>query len=153
MKQYAGMGTMELHYTTISGTDIMNAIPPSTRKNAEKIIAKARTRTHMQVLEKLTDIIDAKNRLRDNAPFIVHETHTQAGRSLEEGMELMLQSYFESLADDRKYLLKQYRIVDVARKVVGVGSVGTRCWVVFMEDKRNKEPLFLQMKEAQPSVL
>ena len=153
MKQYAGMGTLELHYCTISGSDLMNSLPPSTRKGAERMIAKARSQTHMQVLEKLTDIIDEKNRLRENAPFIVRETQTQAGRSIEEALELMLISYLDSLADDRKYLLSQYRIVDVVRKVVGVGSVGTRCWVIFLEDSHNKEPLFLQLKEAQPSVL
>ena len=107
----------------------------------------------MQVLDKLTDLVDDKFRLRDDAPFIVHETHTDSGRTIKEGLELFLQSYMESLADDRKYLLEQYRIVDVARKIVGVGSVGTRCWVIFLKGNHNEDPLFLQLKEAQPSVL
>jgi uncharacterized protein (DUF2252 family) len=153
MKQYAGLGTLELHYCTIRGSDLMNSIPKATRKGAEKIITKARNQTHMQVLEKLTDIIDKKNRLRENAPFIVHETKTKAGRSIDEALELMLRSYFDSLGNDRKHLLTKFRIVDVVRKVVGVGSVGTRCWVIFLEDNHNQEPLFLQLKEAQPSVL
>jgi len=58
-----------------------------------------------------------------------------------------------SLADDRKKLLQEYRIVDVVRKVVGVGSVGTRCWVIFLLGNHTDDPLFLQVKEAQPSVL
>ncbi|HWR99586.1 MAG TPA: DUF2252 domain-containing protein [Prolixibacteraceae bacterium] len=153
MKKYAFMGHLELSYAKIDENDILGAISPSARKGAEKIIEKARSRTHMQVLTKLTDIVDAKNRLRENAPFIVRETHTQAGRPIEEALGLVLESYFASLADDRKNLLKRYRIVDVVRKVVGVGSVGTRCWVIFMEGNHEQDPLFLQVKEAQPSVL
>jgi uncharacterized protein (DUF2252 family) len=107
----------------------------------------------MQVLEKLTDIIDKKHLLREDAPFIVRETKTLKGRSMNEALGLFLESYFQSLADDRKNLLQHYRIIDVVRKVVGVGSVGTRCWVVFLEGNHDGDPLFLQVKEAQPSVL
>ena len=83
----------------------------------------------------------------------MHETHAPSGIPVEEALGLVLESYFASLADDRKNLLKRYRIVDVVRKVVGVGSVGTRCWVIFLEGNHDKDPLFLQVKEAQPSVL
>ena len=153
MKQYAYMGSMELWYSTINGNDVLKTLSPSARKGAEKIMGKARTRTHLQVLGKLTDIVDDKYRLRDDAPFIVHETHTKAGRPIEEALGLMLGSYFLSLADDRKNLLQHYRIVDVARKIVGVGSVGTRCWIIFLIGNNTGDPLFLQVKEAQPSVL
>jgi len=152
MKQYAFMGHLELWYSTINENDILNSLSPSARKGAEKIVGKARQRSHMQVLSKLTDLVDDKFCLRENAPFIVRETHTQAGRSIEEALGLLLESYFLSLADDRKKLLQQYRIVDVARKVVGVGSVGTRCWVIFLLGNHSNDPLFLQVKEAQPSV-
>jgi len=147
------MGNMELWYSTISENDILNTLSPSARKGAEKIMGKARQRSHMQVLSKLTDLIDEKYRLREDAPFIVRETHTLKGRTIEEALGLLLDSYFLSLADDRKKLLQEYRIVDVARKVVGVGSVGTRCWVIFLLGNHTDDPLFLQVKEAQPSVL
>jgi uncharacterized protein (DUF2252 family) len=153
MNQYANMGYMELYYQNISGSDIMNVISPLARKGAEKIMSKAQKRTHMQVLEKLTDIVDEKNLLRVNAPFIVRETQTQAGRSIEEALELLLESYFASLSDEKKHLLKHYSIVDVVRKVVGVGSVGTRCWIIFLKGNYAGDPLFLQVKEAQSSVL
>ena len=153
MKKFAAMGNLELWYSTIVPEDILNSLSPSARKGGEKIIQKARSRTHMQVLEKLTDIIDKKNRLRDDAPFIVHETHSRSGRTIEETLGLFLESYFVSLADDRKNLLQKYRIADVVRKIVGVGSVGTRCWVLFLEGNQADDPLFLQVKEAQPSVL
>jgi uncharacterized protein (DUF2252 family) len=153
IKQYAYMGKMELWYTTMKDKDVMKTLPPAQQKALKKVTDKARTRTHLQVLDKLTDIVDEKYRLRDDAPFFVHETHTQAGRPVEEALQLVLESYFLSLADDRKNLLKYYHIVDVARKVVGVGSVGTRCWVIFLIGISSGDPLFLQVKEAQPSVL
>lgn len=153
MKQFAYMGNMELWYSTIRDKDILKTLSPSARKGAEKIMSKARERTHMQVLGKLTDLVDDKFRLKVNAPFIVRETHTQAGRPLDEALGLFLESYFLSLADDRKALLQHYRIVDAARKVVGVGSVGTRCWIIFLTGNNSNDPLFLQLKEAQPSVL
>jgi uncharacterized protein (DUF2252 family) len=153
MKEFAYMGNMELWYSTIRDKDIMKTLSPSARKGAAKIISKARERTHMQVLGKLTDIVDDKFRLKVNAPFIVRETHTQNGIPIEEALGLFLDSYLLSLADDRKALLQHYRIVDVARKVVGVGSVGTRCWIIFLTGNNSNDPLFLQLKEAQPSVL
>lgn len=153
MKEFAYMGNMELWYSTIRDKDIMKTLSPSARKGAAKIISKARERTHMQVLGKLTDIVDDKFRLKVNAPFIVRETHTQNGIPIEEALGLFLDSYLLSLADDRKALLEHYRIVDVARKVVGVGSVGTRCWILFLTGNNSDDPLFLQLKEAQPSVL
>ena len=153
IRQYANMGNMELLYSTIKEKDILKTLPPSQQKVLKKMTSKARTRTHMQVLDKLTDIIDNKYRLRDDAPFIIHDTHAQSGRPIEEALGFLLESYFLSLADDRKNLLRHYRIVDVARKVVGVGSVGTKCWIIFLAGSSADDPLFLQVKEAQPSVL
>lgn len=153
IRQYAFMGNMELWYTTINEDDVMKSLSGTAVVGLRRIATKARQRTHMQVLDKLTDIVDDKFRLRDNAPFIVRETHVESGKTINEALELFLQSYLPSLADDRKFLLSQYRIVDVARKVVGVGSVGTRCWVVFLKGNHDQDPLFLQIKEAQPSVL
>lgn len=153
MKEYAQMGNMELWYATITEKDILKTITPAQQQGLKKITSKARTRTHMQVLDKLTDIVDDKYRFKDDAPFIVHETHTQAGRPIEEALALFLESYFLTLGDDRIKLLRHYRIADVVRKVVGVGSVGTRCWVIFLTGNNSDDPLFLQVKEAQPSVL
>jgi uncharacterized protein (DUF2252 family) len=153
MKQYAYMGRMELWYSNIDENDILKVLSPSARKIAVKIISKARQHTHMQVLGKLTDIVDKKYRLRDDVPFIVHETYTADGKPIKEALSLLLESYYHSLADDRKNLLQHYRIIDVARKVVGVGSVGTRCWIIFLAGDHSDDPLFLQVKEAQLSVL
>ena len=153
MKEYAYKGNLELWYSTINAKDVLKALNPSARKAADRIMTKARQRTHMQVLGKMTDLVDDKYRLKVNAPFIVRETHTTAGRPIEEALGMLLESYFKSLAHDRKNLLKHYRIVDVARKIVGVGSVGTRCWIIFLTGNNSDDPLFLQVKEAQPSVM
>jgi len=153
MKEYAYKGNLELWYSTINAKDVLKALNPSARKAADRMMTKARQRTHMQVLGKMTDLVDKKYRLKVNAPFIVRETHTQAGRPIEEALGMLLESYFNSLAHDRKNLLKHYRIVDIARKIVGVGSVGTRCWIIFLTGNNSNDPLFLQVKEAQPSVM
>ena len=153
MKQYAQMGSLELWYSTIKEKDILGSLNASARAGAEKIFSKARTRTHMQVLGKLTDIVDEKHLLRESAPFIVRMTHLENGKPIREGIRFFLESYLASLADDRASLLKRYRITDVVRKVVGVGSVGTRCFVVFLTGSHSDDPLFLQLKEAESSVL
>ncbi|MEI7983606.1 MAG: DUF2252 family protein, partial [Bacteroidota bacterium] len=153
MLEYAGTGYLDLWYATIKEKDILETLSGSAVKGAVRIMGKARERTHMQVLGKLTDLVDDKYRLRENAPFIVRESHLKDGTSIEDAVGLFMESYFLSMADERKTLLKNYRIVDVVRKVVGVGSVGTRCWVVFLKGNHHNDPLFLQLKEAQPSVL
>jgi uncharacterized protein (DUF2252 family) len=153
MKEYANMGYMELNYATIKEKDIQNKLPQRLQKSLNRITDKARKQTHFQVLDKLTSIVDDKYRLRDDAPFIIHETQTEDGKPIDEVLGLVLESYMHSLADERKALLKQYRIVDAARKVVGVGSVGMRCWIVFLVGKKANDSLFLQVKEAQLSVL
>lgn len=153
MKEFAQMGHLELWYTTISEKDILKTLTPSARKGLKRITARARERTHLQVLGKMTDLVGDQYRLRINAPFIVRETHTQSGLPIEEALQVTLESYLKSLADDRKKLLQHYQITDVARKIVGVGSVGTRCWLIFLTGNGSNDPLFLQVKEAQPSVL
>ena len=153
MRKYASMGNLELWYSTIKEDDILDALSGSAIEGAQKMMNKAHEATHMQVLGKLTDLVDEKYRLKVNAPFIVRQTHTKQGTPIKEALGLFLDSYFQSLANDRKKLLKNYRIVDIARKIVGVGSVGTRCWIIFLTGNHSDDPLFLQLKEAQPSVL
>ncbi len=153
MQEYARMGYLDLWYATINEADILEFLTGTAQKGALKIMAKARQRTHLQVLGKLTDLVDEKYRLRENAPFIVRETNVQDGRPIEEALGLFFESYFQSLADERKSLLRNYRITDVVRKIVGVGSVGTRCWLVFVTGNHSDDPLFLQIKQAERSVL
>ena len=94
MQEYAHMGYLDLWYATINETDILKSLTGTAHKGALKIMAKARQRTHLQVLGKLTDLVDEKYRLRENAPFIVRETNVQGGRPIEEALGLFFESYF-----------------------------------------------------------
>lgn len=153
IREYAHMGYLATWYATIREQDLFAAISPKLGGRLQKILAKARKGSHLQVLEKMTDLVDDKQRIVESAPFVVRETVTQQGTPIKKALGSFLEKYFSSLSPDRKILLSRYQILDVARKVVGVGSVGTRCWVIFMQGVDDGDPLFLQVKEAQPSVL
>jgi uncharacterized protein (DUF2252 family) len=123
---------------------------------AEKLVAKARTRDSMQALEKLTEVVDGETRFVSDPPLIVpiEELVSETeGTRLTERMHGLLRSYRKTLQSDRQHLLNQFRFVSIARKVVGVGSVGTRAWVILMLGSDGQDPLLLQAKEAQASVL
>jgi uncharacterized protein (DUF2252 family) len=153
IRDYARMGYLETWYATLDEKDVLGAVSDEARRRGEKVLAKARQRTHTQVLEKMADLVDDQHRIVEHRPFIVRETHTETGQPVSEALDDFLQSYLESLGWDRRRLLERYQIVDVARKVVGVGSVGTRCWVILLKGLDDGDPLFLQVKQAQASVL
>jgi uncharacterized protein (DUF2252 family) len=153
MRKYARMGVLETWYQTIDASSMLASLSPDARIGAKRIMNKARGRTHLQVLGKLTEVVNNEHRIIEEAPLIVRETHTATGRPIAEALGLFLQAYLGSLTWDRRQLLSRYRILDVARKVVGVGSVGTYCWVILMEGIDGNDPLFLQVKQAQRSVL
>lgn len=153
IRRYAGMGQLEIWYDTIHSDRLVESLPPAWRASAGAVLDKARKRTHMQVLDKMTDLVDDQHRIVEQHPFIVRATQTSMGRPVDEAIGHCLAHYLDSLAPERRLLLSRYRIVDAAQKVVGVGSVGTRCWVVLMQGRDEDDPLFLQLKEAQPSVL
>lgn len=153
MRGYATMGVLGVWYDTIDSERLLEALPPWAREKAAAIMDKARRRNSIQVLEKMTDLIDDEHRIVEQHPFIVRADRTRYGRTSEEGVSHFMAQYIQSLAPDRQQLLLRYRIIDVAQKVVGVGSVGTRCWVVLLQGRDEDDPLFLQVKEAQPSVL
>ena len=125
-------------------------------KAAEKMLAKAHTRDSMQALGKLTTVVDGQRRIISDPPLIVPVEELFADMEADaiyEQLRSVLGKYRRTLQSDRRHLLEQFTLVQVARKVVGVGSVGTRAWIVLMEAGDGVEPLFLQAKEAQPSVL
>jgi len=153
IREYAHTGYLATWYATIREQDLFAAVSPNLRRRLRKILAKAKKGGHLQVLEKLTDLVDNKHRIVESTPFVVRETVTQQGTPIKKALATFLEKYLASLSADRRTLLSRYQILDVARKVVGVGSVGTRCWVIFMRGLDDGDPLFLQVKEAQPSVL
>jgi uncharacterized protein (DUF2252 family) len=153
IRRYAEMGELEVWYDTIDSERLLDALPAALRSSAGLVLEKARKRNHLQVLEKMTDLVDDDHRIIEQRPFIVRERFTSTGRPVQEAVGYCLAAYLDSLSPARRLLMSHYRIVDVALKVVGVGSVGTRCWVVLLQGRDWDDPLFLQLKEAQPSVL
>jgi len=126
------------------------------KARADKQLAKARTRDSLQALGKLTEVVDGETRFVSNPPLIVPigELVPEAeADSLTKQVHGLIRSYGASLQSDRRHLLNQFRFAGIARKVVGVGSVGTRAWVILMLGSDGQDPLLLQAKEAQASVL
>lgn len=153
MRDYARMGFLEVWYDRIDDAAILNAAPPALHPDVLEVTAKARARGHIRSLGKLTETIDGVRRLAEDVPLVVRESHLDDGTPIDVALDRMLGAYVASLPQDRARLLSRYRIVDVARKTVGVGSVGTGCWVLLMEGMDQADPLFLQVKEARTSVL
>ena len=153
MRRYAEMGYLEVWYDTIDERELLDALSPRVRRGAERAIAKARAKGHIRSLDRLTEQVDGEPRIVEDVPLITRETHSEQGTPIREALNVMLAAYIESLSLDRRRLLARYRLVDAARKVVGVGSVGTACWVMLLQGIDDDDPLFLQVKEAKRSVL
>ena len=127
-------------------------------KRAEKTAAKAHTRDSLQALSKLGELVDGKYRIASQPPIVVPARDLAAtyGLSPDEvvpAIHEQFRAYRATLQDDRRHLLERFEIVDAARKVVGVGSVGTRAFIVLLQGRDAHDPLFLQIKEATASVL
>ena len=153
LAEYAKMGYLDLWYANITEADLLQALPAPSKEKANQLLTKARQRTHLQVLEKTTDLIDNQQHIVESPPLVVWVETIRRGEPIIETIAQLIQGYLGSISSDRRFLVSRYRILDVARKVVGVGSVGTRCWIVYLQGVDAGDPLFLQIKEAQPSVL
>lgn len=149
LARYATMYQLDVWYDRVDVEAAEEALASSqTDKATAKMIAKARQRTNLQALSKMTTIVDGRRQIVDDPPVIEHldgDVFADLFPSFE--------AYMETLDADRRQLITHYQYVDFARKVVGVGSVGTRCFVLLMEGKVHNGPLFLQIKEAEASVL
>jgi uncharacterized protein (DUF2252 family) len=172
MQRFAEMNTMEIWYSRVSAQDMLDAINAAARtlKGAEKKLAKtvhktatkqaekARTRDSTQALSKLAEFVDGRYRIISQAPVIVplRDMPASYGYSVQE-LENMLHKQFReyrtSLRPDQRHLLERFEVIDMARKVVGVGSVGTRAFIILLQGRDQRDPLFLQVKEATASVL
>ena len=142
---------------SLKGTE-KTSVARAGQKRAEKTVAKAHTRDSLQALSKLAERVDDQYRIVSQPPIVVpmRDLAGRAGFSLEE-MERVIHEQFRryraTLQDDRRHLLERFEVVDMARKVVGVGSVGTRAFIVLLQGRDQQDPLFLQVKEATASVL
>jgi len=131
----------------------------SSRKQMKRFqtdVAKARTKDSMRALSKLCRIVDGELRIVGSPPLVTPIEDVLPGaeqEELEAVVRRMIRTYRRTLPHDRRHLLESYRYAHAARKVVGVGSVGTRAWILLMVGRDDNDPLFLQFKEAQASVL
>ena len=160
MRQFAGMRAIDVWYARIEVDELMAQLRGQVKKRmakkAEKTVAKARTKDSMTAFSKLTRVVDGEAQIASDPPLIERVQELAPGRdgeALTEALHELLRRYRQTLQTDRRVLLEEYRLVDLARKVVGVGSVGTRAWIALMLGRDGQDPLFLQFKEAQPSVL
>ena len=161
MRQFAGMRAIDVWYARIEVDELMaqlrSQVKKGMAKKAEKTVAKARTKDSMTAFSKLTRMVDGEPQIVSDPPLIERVQELAPGRegraALTEALHELLRRYRETLQTDRRVLLEEYRLVDLARKVVGVGSVGTRAWIALMLGRDGQDPLFLQFKEAQSSVL
>jgi uncharacterized protein (DUF2252 family) len=159
MAEFAGMSDLDMWYARLEIESVIQELAPQFKRKmvqrSEKALAKARTKDSMAAFSKLTESVNGEVRIVDQSPLIVPLEQLAKGQEREEmfeGLHQLLRSYRETLEFDRRVLLEQFRLSDVARKVVGVGSVGTRAWIALLLG-RDRDPLFLQMKEAEASVM
>jgi uncharacterized protein (DUF2252 family) len=158
--EFAGMKQLEVWYARLNVENVLqefgSQFKPKMVRRTEKGIAKARTKDSMTAFAKLTHVVDGQARIVDEAPLIVPMGQLAAGRERDEIVEQLhdlLRDYRQTLEFDRRVLLEAFDLTDLARKVVGVGSVGTRAYIALMLGRDGQDPLFLQMKEAEASVL
>jgi len=173
MREFSQMRTMDIWYAHLSEQELMAGIEEAKRaqlskaqkkqakesqKRAKKSAAKAQTRDSLQALSKLAEHVDGNYRIISQPPIVIpaRELTVSLGMSPEQLQHLIheqLRAYRATLQPDRRALLERFEIIDVARKVVGVGSVGTRAYIVLLQGRDQEDPLFLQVKEATTSVL
>ena len=153
MASYAKETNLSMWYKTIHMQEVQTTLSAEAQKETAAIVAKAQTRTQLQLFEKMAHLVNDRPQIMSTGPLLTRDVNLESTHKVQLLEEAILKSYIESLNYDRRNLLERYQVLDIARKVVGVGSVGTRCWVILLQGVNDKDPLFLQIKEAQHSVL
>ncbi len=150
MREFAAMRHIDVWYSRIDVDTVLAAISGGIRKRVERGVAKARLRDHLQAQVKLTEVVDGRRQIKDSPPIVI-----RVGDDVLQSDPITgaFTDYLKTLQPDRRHLLSHYQLIDAARKVVGVGSVGTRCFIVLFTGNHEDDPLFLQVKEATSSVL
>ena len=160
MREFANQGNLAVWYSHLDTETLVKQIgeqlDSARRVRAQAALDKARGRDSVQALAKLTQIVDGRARIVSQPPLIVPVEELwgeEQAASTYHALRGLIRSYRGTLQWDRRHLLEQFELVQLARKVVGVGSVGTRAWILLFEGLDGRDPLFLQAKEAQASVL
>jgi uncharacterized protein (DUF2252 family) len=156
MRQFAGRGNLDVWYARLDAQAVLDELrqanDPKRVRLFRRAVARARRNDGRRALSSLTTRVDGQLRIRSEPPLMVPLRELDI-TDAEEVLRGLLAGYRKSLQPDRRSVLDQFHYVDFARKVVGVGSVGTRCWIVLLLGRNDRDPLFLQLKEAGPSVL
>jgi uncharacterized protein (DUF2252 family) len=160
MAGFAAMNNLDVWYSHLDIEaalgELGSQLKPEQVKRTEKALAKARTKDSMSAFSKLTQVVDGEARIVAEPPLIVPIHDLAQGTERDEMFESLhelVRSYRQTLEYDRRVLLEEFQLTDMARKVVGVGSVGTRAWIALLLGRDGQDPLFLQLKEAEASVL
>ncbi len=157
MAEFAAMRTMDVWYSRVDVEDLMGRVGSEVSAKAKerfhRNVAKARAKDSLAAFNKLTETVDGEPRIVGDPPLLVPVSDLPDGDQAWSAARGVVRKYRETLTGDRRHLLERFRMVDGARKVVGVGSVGTRAYIVLFLGRDDEDPLFLQMKEAQASVL
>ncbi|KUO10814.1 DUF2252 domain-containing protein [Streptomyces sp. DSM 15324] len=160
MHKFAGMTNLEVWYTRFEADELQRQsgldLDAETSERWAQTRERAREHDTLQVFGKLTHVVDGERRIANDPPLLVRldSLYPKGERgALETELSRLVERYGQTLETDRRFLLESYRVADIARKVVGVGSVGTRCWIILLLGKDDEDPLFLQAKEADESVL
>jgi uncharacterized protein (DUF2252 family) len=160
MRRFAAMTNLDVWYAQADvdrlQAEYQQQLPKRYQQRFTREAEKARTRTNFQAFEKLTHVVEGQRRIIPDPPFMtpLSDLLGDAERAELEGrFSHLVREYSKTLQSDRRELLARYRFVEMARKVVGVGSVATRCWIILMLGHDDRDPLLLQAKEAEESVL
>jgi uncharacterized protein (DUF2252 family) len=157
IREYAAMRNLDVWYSRIDVEPVLESLRAQADerrlRRLERNLDKARAKDSIRAYGKLTEEVGGKVRILSDPPLIVPVEELAGGDDVERQLREVVASYRESLSPDRRHLAASYRYVHAARKVVGVGSVGTRAWIVLLRGRDEHDPLFLQAKEAGPSVL
>jgi len=160
MRAFAAMANPDVWYTHFEVEQLLpglrSRVDKKMRKRLDRLVVKAQSRDSLQAYSKLGQLVDGVEQIISRPPLIVRLddfADSEERDRLRADIERLLHEYAETLPHDSQKLLAQYRLVDVARKVVGVGSVGTRAWIALFVGLDGRDPLFLQIKQAQASVL
>ncbi len=151
MHEFANRGYLDTWYSHTEADVFLEMVEKKHRKTASAQLARVQQRDRLAAFAKLTEVVDGQRRIIHDPPLLYRlEKHESATRLW---LTALFKTYFESLEESRKRLLSRYRLIDLAHKVVGVGSVGTRCFVSYWEGDSEDDPLFLQIKQANASLL
>jgi uncharacterized protein (DUF2252 family) len=151
MNAYAPLSHLEIWYSRTEVNTLLEMVQKQHRKEAQVQLARVQGKDRLKAFSKLTEVVDGERRLIQDPPLLVRLEKREV--QIRDWLTDLFETYYASLDDSRKRLLSRYRLVDVAHKVVGVGSVGTRCFITYWQGNDEADPLFLQVKQANASLL